>query len=200
MARRAEQEGPDGARFVTLRNGAPLRLRPIRPDDAPRLIALCGRLSPRSIYQRFFTVRTLRPEDAAALSTVDGHHRVAIVVDRGPGEPDDLLAVGRYGVAGDDPAPEIALVVDDAWQGQGLGAIVLDELLHLGSARGFATFRADVLAENRRMLRLLARFGSFVERSSEHGVVTIVFRPRLDRSSSSTGAQPSVPVSVVSTT
>jgi hypothetical protein len=39
---------------VTLRNGADLRLRPIRPDDAPGLIALCGRLSPRTIYQRFF--------------------------------------------------------------------------------------------------------------------------------------------------
>jgi len=195
MARRAEQEGPYGARFVTLRNGVTVRLRPIRPDDASRLIALGGRLSPRTLYQRFFTVRTLRPEEAAALSRVDGHDRVAIVVDRGPGGPDDLLAVARYGVAGDDPAPEIALVVDDAWQGQGLGSILLDELLRVGSARGFATFRADVLAENRRMLRLLARFGTFVERSSEQGVVTILLRPRPEPLGSPARAQSSSPAS-----
>jgi GNAT superfamily N-acetyltransferase len=103
-------------------------------------------------------------------------------------------------VASDDPAPEVALVVDDAWQGQGLGSILLDELLHVGSARGFATFRADVLAENRRMLRLLARLASFVERSSEQGVVSILFRPRRDPLGSSTRATSSLPVSVVSTT
>jgi hypothetical protein len=62
--------GLDGERVITLRNGAAVRLRPIRPDDTPGLIAFCGRLSPRTVYQRFFTVRWLRPEDAAALATV----------------------------------------------------------------------------------------------------------------------------------
>jgi len=54
--------GPE--QVVTLGNGAPVRLRPIRPDDEPRLMALCDRLSPRTLYQRFFSVRRLRPEEA----------------------------------------------------------------------------------------------------------------------------------------
>ena len=169
---------PDAGRIVTLRSGIDVRLRPIRPDDAPRLIALSRRLSPRTIYQRFFTVRELRLEDAAALSSVDGHDRVAIVADRGLGGLDDLIAVARYGVDRDDPAPDIGLVVEDAWQGQGLGSMLLDELLRAGEERGFIAFRADVLAENRRMLRLLARYGTIVERSAEYGVVTLVFRRR----------------------
>jgi acetyltransferase len=170
----------DAGRMITLRTGVSLRLRAIRPDDAPRLMALFGRLSPRTIYLRFFTVRALRLEDATALATVDGHDRVAIVADRGTGQPDDLVGVARYGVARDDPAPDIALVVEDAWQSQGLGSILLDELLRAAEARGFVTFHADVLAENRRMLRLVARYGNILERTSEYGVVTLRFRRRPD--------------------
>jgi RimJ/RimL family protein N-acetyltransferase len=182
---------PYAGRVVTLRSGIAVRLRPIAPDDAPGLIALSRRLSPRTIYQRFFTVRELRPEDAAALSSVDGHDRVAMVADRGPGGPDDLIGVARYGVAGDDPAPDIGVVVDDAWQGQGLGSILLNELLYVGEAQGFVTFRADVLAENRRMLRLLARYGTILQRSAEDGVVTLVFRRRPEPLAPSTPADSS---------
>jgi len=56
--------GPE--QVVTLGNGAPVRLRPIRPDDEPRLMALSDRLSPRTLYERFFSVRRLRPEEAHA--------------------------------------------------------------------------------------------------------------------------------------
>jgi GNAT superfamily N-acetyltransferase len=111
---------------------------------------------------------------------VDGRDRMAIVADHGPGQPDDLIAVARYGVAGNDPVPDVALVVDDAWQGQGLGSILLDEILEAGEARGFVTFHADVLTENRRMLRLLARHAAIVERSADYGVVTLRFRRRAD--------------------
>ncbi len=169
-----------GDRLVTLRDGTRVRLRSIRPDDAPRLIALSRRLSPRTLYQRFFSVRTLRPEDAAALAAVDGRSHVAIVADRGPGQPDDLIAVARYGVAPDAPTPDVALVVDDAWQGRGLGTILLNAILDAGEAQGFVTFRADILADNRRMLRLLGRSGVILERSAEHGVVALRFCRRAD--------------------
>jgi RimJ/RimL family protein N-acetyltransferase len=157
-------------------------LRPIRPDDAARLIALCSRLSPRTIYHRFFTVHTLRPDEAAALSSVDDRTRVAMVADRGAGH---LVGVARYGLADDDSVPDVGLVVEDAWQGQGLGSILLNQLLRAGEARGFITFRADVLAENRRMLRLLTRHMDIVQRAADHGVMTILFRrlaPPLDAS------------------
>ena len=52
-------------RTVRLANGAVVRLRPIRPDDAPRLVALYGRLSQHTAYQRFFTVLKRLPPDWA---------------------------------------------------------------------------------------------------------------------------------------
>src|SRR6266446_8336302 len=62
---------PHPERGVTLRNGASARIRAIRPDDETRLMALCRRLSPRTVYQRFFSVRRLLPEEAHAFANVD---------------------------------------------------------------------------------------------------------------------------------
>ena len=60
-----------------------LRLRPIRPDDADRLVALYGRLSQQTAYQRFFTVlKRLPPDWAQVFATVDFRHRLAIVAER----------------------------------------------------------------------------------------------------------------------
>jgi RimJ/RimL family protein N-acetyltransferase len=173
---------------VTLRNGADLRLRPIRPDDAPGLIALCGRLSPRTIYQRFFTVRRLRPEDATALCTVDGRERMAIVAERDIGQRTELVGVARYGLAGEDQAPDVGLVVEDAWQGLGLGSILLSEIMREGERQGFSTFHAEVLAENARMRRLLARSAEILERRMDHGVITVLFRRPADSRGSSKSA------------
>src|SRR2546426_8493388 len=77
----------DPERGVILRNGASVRVRAIRPDDERRLLALCGRLSPRTLYQRFFSFRRLLPEEARAFANVDYGLRMAVVaeVDDGAG-------------------------------------------------------------------------------------------------------------------
>jgi len=168
--------GLEVGRLATLHNGAGVRLRPIRPDDAPGLIAFCGRLSPRTAYQRFFTVRRLRPEDAVALATVDGHDRLAVVAARDIGQATELVGVARYGLGGGDTTPDVGLVVEDAWQGLGLGTMLLAEIMRAGEERGFSTFHAEVLAENDRMLRLLARYAEIVQRTVDRGVITVLFR------------------------
>ena len=71
----------DPEQGVTLRNGASVRVRAIRPDDEPRLMALCRRLSPRTVYQRFFSVRRLLPEEAHAFANVDYRQRMAVVAE-----------------------------------------------------------------------------------------------------------------------
>ena len=73
---------------------------------------------------------------------------------------------------------EVAFVVQDAWHGRGLGTILLDAVLRAAVARGVRQFRAFVLADNRRMLGLLARRTEITERKLEEGVVSVEFRPR----------------------
>jgi RimJ/RimL family protein N-acetyltransferase len=157
---------------VVLRDGARLAIRPIRPEDAPRLMEFHERLSHHTAYQRFFTLmKRLPPDWAHFLANVDYRRRLALVVEQKPGE---LVAVARYEPTDRDDTAEIAFVVQDGWQNRGLGTILLAELLQAAEARGIRRFRAYVLADNARMLDLLLRFTDVVEHTLDSGVVSVL--------------------------
>jgi RimJ/RimL family protein N-acetyltransferase len=152
-----------------------VRLRPVRPDDAGRLSELYDRLSFTTTYQRFFTVmQRLPPAWARELATVDYQRRLALVAERWPGNASKLIGVARYEPSEQADTAEVALVVEDAWQGRGLGVTLHDDLLAAGEARGIRRFVAYVLGDNRRMLNLLAQHTSVQEQSVESGVVTLI--------------------------
>jgi RimJ/RimL family protein N-acetyltransferase len=166
-------------REITLKDGTTLRLRPIRAEDAPRLIDFYDRLSRHSAYQRFFSImKRLPPDWARMLATVDYRRRLALVAERGPAGAPELVGVGRYEPTEDPDTVEVAFVVQDGLQGQGLGAILLRHLLEAAQARGIHRFCAYVLADNTRMLDLLTRFTDIRERHLEAGVVTLRFERR----------------------
>jgi RimJ/RimL family protein N-acetyltransferase len=161
---------------LVLRDGGRLRVRPIRADDAGRLIALYDRLSRHTAYQRFFSImRRLPPDWAHLLANVDYIRRLALVATADQSPDADILAVARYEPTNDPATAEVALVVQDGWQGRGLGTTLLRLLLDAARARGIARFRAYVLANNTRMLDLFARFTDVQERRFEEGVVELVF-------------------------
>jgi GNAT superfamily N-acetyltransferase len=164
---------------VTLKDGTALRLRPIRPEDAPRLIEFYNRLSRHTAYQRFFNVmKRLPPDWATMLAGVDYRRRLALVAERGPAGAPEIEAVARYEPTDDPGIAEVAFVVQDGYQGRGLGVLLLRHLLEAGEARGIRRFRAYVLADNRRMLDLLNRFTDVRDRHLESGVVTLDFERR----------------------
>jgi RimJ/RimL family protein N-acetyltransferase len=166
-------------REIILWDGTHLRLRPIRPDDAPRLIEHYSRLSAHSAYQRFFTVlRRLPPDWARFLAEVDYRSRLALVVERGPREAPELIAVARYELTARPDTAEVAFVVLDGWQGKGIGTTLLGDLLAAADARGIRRFSAWVLADNARMLDLLNRFTDVQQRTLAAGVVELTFTRR----------------------
>jgi GNAT superfamily N-acetyltransferase len=160
----------EGAYPVELERDAPLRdggivhLRPIRPDDAPRLQAFHSRLSRDSIFMRFFSpLPVLTDERAAYFTTIDYDRRLAIVASQGVGEAEQILGVVRYDRTdeewADDDRAEFALIVEDRVQHHGIGSVLFWALVEAAQARGVRTLTADILAENRRMLRLLRESG-----------------------------------------
>ncbi len=161
---------------VTLSNGAHVRIRPIRPDDEERLVALYGRLSRHTVYQRFFTVmRRLPPDWAHFFVNVDYRRRLALVAEHDTPAGVELIGVGRY-EPGEEPATaEVAFVVQDGWQGLGLGAILLTDVVRAAEARGIHRFQAYCLADNYRMLKLLTELTEVRERKTEEGVTTVRF-------------------------
>jgi RimJ/RimL family protein N-acetyltransferase len=169
----------DLEREIGLWDGTRLRLRPIRPDDAPRLVEHYARLSAHSAYQRFFAaMRRLPPDWARFLAEVDYRRRLALVVERGPREAPELIAVARYEPTDRPDTAEVAFVVLDGWQGKGIGTALLGDLLAAAEARGVRRFRAWVLADNPRMLDLLDRFTDVKERKLGSGVVELTFTRR----------------------
>jgi RimJ/RimL family protein N-acetyltransferase len=159
---------------LTLRDGSLVHLRPIRPDDAPKLQELHSRLSRESAYQRFFAiVRRLSPDWARTLASVDYHRRLALVAEAGAGG--DLVAVGHYEPTDAQDTVEVAFVVQDTWQNRGLGTLLFDAILRAAATRSFRRFRAYVLADNKRMLDLISRFTRIESRTTEQGVTDLVF-------------------------
>ena len=168
-------------RAVVLRDGSYLRIRPIRPDDEPRLLDLYGRLSEHTAYQRFFTLmRRLPPSWFHFFANVDYRNRLALVAERDTAAGPELVGVGRYEPTEEEGTAEVALVVQDGWQGRGLGSLLMGDVLSAGQARGIRRFRAYVLADNERMLRLLRTRVQILERKLEEGVVALTVAPRGD--------------------
>jgi RimJ/RimL family protein N-acetyltransferase len=160
---------------VTLRDGSRVHIRPIHPEDDHILVDLFHHLSPQSIYQRFFTAMPdLSPGLARYLSNVNYTNRMALVAE----VAGELIGVGRYERTTDPGLVELSLVIVDAWQNRGLGRILLRETLRAAEANGIRRFRADVLAENRQMLRLLAEECEIQHRKTEAGVATLLLTPR----------------------
>jgi len=166
-------------RDVTLKNGMRVHVRAIRPDDAPRLSELYDRLSRHTLYQRFFTtMKRLPPDWARMFASVDYRTRFAVVAEHAGEHGPELVGVGRYEPTDDPETAEVAFVVQDGWQDRGLGTILFNDILRAASERGIRRFRAYVLADNRRMLDLITRFGDIKERKTEQGVTELLFTQR----------------------
>jgi len=166
-------------RDVTLKDGSRVGIRPVLPDDEPRLVTLHGRLSPHTAHQRFFTImKRLPPDWAYHFANVDYRRRMALVAERDLDWRPELIGVARYEPLDDEDCAEIAIVVQDYWQGRGLGTILLKEILRAGEANGIRRFRAYVLADNHRMLAMLSCSTDIQQRKIEQGVVDILFTRR----------------------
>ena len=157
---------------VVLADGDCCSLRPIRPDDAERLVEFHRHLSPRSTYFRFFTVHpTLSAKEVERFTTVDYVNRLALVVER----DGQLIAVGRFDRIIETRDAEVAFVVADAYQHHGLGSLLLDELARAARARGISTFVAETLYENDAMLEVFHHSGFELSTKIEYGTVFLRF-------------------------
>lgn len=139
-----------------LADGTRLLLRPIRPDDKPRLASAFGRLSAESARLRFLAPKPrLSSAELRYLTEVDGADHVALVAVLAEA-PAVIVGVGRFVRDARRPdTAEVAIVVGDPWQRQGLGRHLGATLAAVARERGIRRFTAVMDPENRAARRLL---------------------------------------------
>ena len=147
-------------------DGRTLTIRPIRDDDVERLRRLFFRLSPETVYLRFFQpIKAPSEKMLHHLAEVDHQRRQAIVAAHG----DEIVAVVRYDRTDDAEPAEVAVLVEDAWQGHGLGKRLLRRLASDALEHGVAELTATVLGDNQRALALARRVAPGTHRHLDHG-------------------------------
>jgi RimJ/RimL family protein N-acetyltransferase len=151
-------------REFRLRDGTRVWVRPIRPEDRDRLRVGLHQLSAASRYHRFLaTVSELSDEQLRYLTAIDHVNHLAWIAlaPAEPGEP--ALGVARCIRFPDNPrVAEVAVTVLDAYQGWGLGTLLLGLLSASAAAQGIRTFRAYVHVDNDAMLRIFRDLGAAV--------------------------------------
>jgi GNAT superfamily N-acetyltransferase len=164
---------PDALEF-RLRDGTPVLIRPVVPDDKPRLKEGFSRLSEQARYRRFMSFMSdLSEDELRYLTEIDYHDHMAWLALE-PTRPDiPVLGVARYvRVAAEPSVAEAAVVVGDRYQGRGLGSILLGVLATSAVRNGIHAFRAYVLQENAPMLSILHDLGATTVREPD-GLVRV---------------------------
>jgi acetyltransferase len=151
-------------------DGRRIFVRPVKPEDAPLFTALFKTLSPTTIYYRFFgALKELNPEMLARFTQIDYDREIALVAIDEDSETDSMLGVARIIGDADGKTGEFAVLVGDAWQGQGIGSNLLEKCLSTAEKQGFKTVHGIVLKENRNMLALGKKLGFSIERNADDG-------------------------------
>src|SRR6266516_7715802 len=167
--------GADQARReadVALRDGTTVHVRPARHEDAPELQRLFEGLSGESRYLRFFSGAVDVPLVVHWAADVDPPRRDGLVAVTGP--RGRIVAHAGWERERDRPErAEVALVIDDEFQGRGLGTILLGQLAEGARACGIELFVAEVLPGNHRMIQVFRDSGFAVRIRSLPGVLMV---------------------------
>jgi len=145
-----------------LRDGTPVCIRAIRPDDKERLVGHFDRLSSDSRYHRFFGFRNaFTPRELSCFTEPDFLRHVALVatINEGNGS-ESIVGDGRWVALPDRRcAAELALSIVDVYQRRGIGTFLLEHLIRLARRATVRRLEADVMGSNRGALRFLIRRG-----------------------------------------
>jgi acetyltransferase len=141
-----------------------IRIRPIRPEDEPLIVKFHGTLSERSVYMRYFSWMKLGQRTAherlVRMCFIDYDRQIAMVgetTNDRTGER-EIIGVGRLVKSGNGKEGEVAFLISDANQGQGIGREMMSQLIEFAKDEQLTALTATFIRENTPMRRLLERF------------------------------------------
>jgi len=169
----------DGARLYptevassqVLKNGLHVRFRPIKPSDEEAMRRLFYRFSKKSIYSRFFfPVSTMPHNKIQSYVNIDYQTEMSVVALINAPDQEIIIAEARYARDEEDGLADLGFFVDEKYQGLGIAGYLFDILIRLAKERALKGFKAEVLQENRGMIKVLENGGLSMDASLKDGV------------------------------
>ena len=166
------QDAPGSGR-LTLRDGMSASIRAARPNDISAMANFFAALSKQSLLRRFLSLAL--PEEKLVSSfcdASDARKKLTLIVTHLVGDLENIIAVGSY-VVRDGNAAEIGLAVADAYQGKGIGTLLLERLALIAAVNGIRHFWAMTMFENQPMIDVFRKSGFDCRTKADQGVVEI---------------------------
>jgi acyl-CoA hydrolase/GNAT superfamily N-acetyltransferase len=164
--------GPKEARTtMLLDNGTLVSFRAMNPTDEPGTRDLFYSLSQETVYYRYMShMKRIPRKQLQNFVYVDHRNEVAIVGTVPEAHGDDIIAIGRYYLDQKTNRAEVAFVVRDDWQKQGIGGFIMKHLAIIAKRNGIAGFTAEVMRDNKPMQAVINHSGMKVKSSLNDGV------------------------------
>ncbi|WP_225414413.1 bifunctional acetate--CoA ligase family protein/GNAT family N-acetyltransferase [Stigmatella hybrida] len=145
------------------KDGTELIVRPIRPEDEPKMEAFHRALSEQSVFMRYAGMMRLDQrvahERLARICFIDYAREMALLAIHPTPEGDEIVGVGRLTRLQGTGDGEFAMLISDRMQYQGLGSEMLQRLVDIGREWGLERIVADILSRNRPMQRVCKKLG-----------------------------------------
>jgi acetyltransferase len=165
-----------------MKDGTVVTIRPIRAEDEPAIVRFHETLSERSVYLRYFHLMNLEQrtthERLTRICFIDYDREMALVAERRNPETgeSEILAVSRLMKIHGTKEGEVAVLVSDKWQGRGLGKELLARSIIVGAGEKLSRLTADILPDNRDVMRICEKLGFTLKHSLDDEVVKAEFK------------------------
>ncbi len=173
---------PYPAQYAThrqLRDGTPITVRPIRPEDEPRMVTFHETLSQRSVYHRYFESLDLAKRTAHERLTrvcfIDYQREMVLVAEQ-EDVGHNIIGVARLTRTPHLNQAEFAMLVSDPFQGKGVGTMLLTHLLEIGRAEKIQRIVGEMLADNSGMVHLAQKLGFDIRRNPQDNTIVQAVR------------------------
>jgi len=144
-----------------LKDGKLVLLRAIKPSDTEEMRRLFYRFSDTTVYYRYFSPLKMMPhEKMQQYANIDYRKTLSLVATTDIEGVEKIIAEGRYSLREDIPNyADVAFVVDENYQGRGIASLILGMLVQEARSQGIKCFKADVITDNRSMLKVFEKSG-----------------------------------------
>lgn len=161
---------------TTLKNGLPVFVRPIRPEDAELVQEFVRNLSDESRYNRFMSsIKQLSQNTLVRFTQLDYDREVALtMIHQSKDNEEEMLSIARYTTDPDMQVCEFAISVSDDWQGQGIGYIMMNLLFDAARHQGLKIMRGEILTANTGMQKLTRKLGFQIRKDPDDNSICLV--------------------------